>query len=238
MNQLQYYEIPEWVAMVFLMTITIPFILICKLVWKVFRKHASRMPFLVVVGFFITYLLYVSLAARQGWFNQVFFPPKVLLLSTFPYALLLFLLLPRLKAFHTWYQAVSLEDLIGLHIFRIVGSFFLILAYYDALPKTFAYLAGTGDVLTALLSIWIVRLLRQKDPNAKSMAFAWNVFGTVDILFTAIGANVLTKLSIDTGSMGVDTLAFFPFCIIPAFAPPTILFLHWLIFKKIKEFQA
>jgi hypothetical protein len=37
--------------------------------------------------------------------------------------------------------------------------------------------------------------------------------------------------------MGVDTLAMFPFCIIPAFAPPIILFLHWTIFKKLQHFS-
>jgi hypothetical protein len=46
-------------------------------------------------------------------------------------------------------------------------------------------------------------------------------------------ANVLTKISIDTGAMGVDTLAKFPFCFIPAFAPPTIIFLHVSIYKKL-----
>jgi hypothetical protein len=37
--------------------------------------------------------------------------------------------------------------------------------------------------------------------------------------------------------MGVDTLATFPFCIIPAFAPPIILFLHLAIFRKLKKFS-
>jgi DNA-binding transcriptional MocR family regulator len=59
--------------------------------------------------------------------------------------------------------------------------------------------------------------------------------GATQALFTAIAANVLTKISIETGSMGVDSLAMFPFCIIPAFAPPTILLLHWAIFQKMKQ---
>jgi hypothetical protein len=33
--------------------------------------------------------------------------------------------------------------------------------------------------------------------------------------------------------MGVDTLAVFPFCIIPAFAPPTILLIHLAVFQKL-----
>jgi hypothetical protein len=37
--------------------------------------------------------------------------------------------------------------------------------------------------------------------------------------------------------MGVDTLAKFPFSLIPAFAPPTIIFLHVLIYRKLKNFS-
>jgi hypothetical protein len=59
----------------------------------------------------------------------------------------------------------------------------------------------------------------------------------LDIVFTAVSAIVLTKLSIDTGSIGVDVLAQFPFCLIPAFAPPTIIFLHVAVYKKLKQEQ-
>jgi drug/metabolite transporter superfamily protein YnfA len=114
----------------------------------------------------------------------------------------------------------------------------VLLALYDALPKPFAFIAGFGDMLTAIGSIFVVKAIQHKKSYAKKLARIWNVFGTIDILFTAIAANVLTKISIDTGAMGVDTLAVFPFCIIPTFAPPTILFLHWAIFKKIKNFTA
>ncbi|MFZ1789595.1 MAG: hypothetical protein WAT92_14850, partial [Saprospiraceae bacterium] len=101
-------------------------------------------------------------------------------------------------------------------------------------PKPFAYIAGFGDMVTAISSIFVAKAIQNKKSYAKKLSFYWNVFGTIDILFTAIAANVLTKISIDSGVMGVDTLAFFPFCIIPAFAPPTILFLHWAIHKKLR----
>ncbi len=113
--------------------------------------------------------------------------------------------------------------------------FFVLLAVHNALPKPFAYIAGFGDMITALSSIFVVKAIQQQKTHAKKLTYIWNVFGTIDILFTAIAANVLTKISIDTGAMGVDTLAMFPFCIIPAFAPPTILLLHWVIFQKLKK---
>jgi hypothetical protein len=111
----------------------------------------------------------------------------------------------------------------------------VILALYNTLPKPFGLIAGIGDMLTALSSVFVAGAIKRNKPYAPKLTYIWNIFGTVDILFTAIAANVLTKLSIDTSVMGVDTLARFPFCIIPAFAPPTILFLHWSIFIKLKK---
>ncbi|MGL5892286.1 MAG: hypothetical protein ACRC3B_20505, partial [Bacteroidia bacterium] len=58
-------------------------------------------------------------------------------------------------------------------------------------------------------------------------------FGLLDILATSTMAIVFTKLSIETGSGGVDALGKFPFCLIPAFAPPVIIFLHLSLYRKL-----
>jgi hypothetical protein len=236
MNNLIQYFVPQWVSMAFLLAIPLPFVLILFFVRKTAKKVQNTLAFPLVAAFFAFYLLYIGFASFQGWFNEVFFPPKVLLFTTFPYAFLLFGVVLNTKSYQKIVDKAPLESLIQLHIFRLIGVFFVLLALHDALPKPFAFIAGFGDMLTALGSIFVVRAIQLKKTYAKVLATLWNVFGTVDILFTAIAANVLTKISIDTGAMGVDTLAMFPFCIIPAFAPPTILFLHWAIFKKIKNF--
>jgi len=122
-----------------------------------------------------------------------------------------------------------------VHIFRLIGIFFLLLAFHDALPKLFAIVAGLGDILTSITCIFVAKSIKQQKTYAKTLALLWNTFGLMDIMFTAVTAIVLTKLSIDNGTMGVDTLARFPFCLIPAFAPPIIIFLHIAIFKKVKK---
>lgn len=238
MNNLTQYFVPEWISIAFLIAIPLPFVLILLFVRKAAKKTQSILAFPLVAVFFALYLLYVGFASFQGWFDVVSLPPKVLLFTTFPYAFLLFGLVLNTKSYQKIVENVPLESLIQLHIFRLIGVFFVLLAVHDALPKPFAFIAGFGDMLTAISSVFVVKAIQNKKSYAKKLALIWNVFGTVDILFTAIAANVLTKISIDTGAMGVDTLAVFPFCIIPAFAPPTILFLHWAIFKKVKNFPA
>lgn len=238
MNTLTEYFVPEWVAIVFLIVIPLPFILILLLVRKTAKKINKPSVFNKIVIFYVLYLAYIAFASYMGWFNKVLFPPVVLLYTTVPYAFLLFTYILKTKTYQSFLENTLLEDIVRLHIFRVIGSFFVILAFYDSLPKFFAYVAGFGDVITAITSIFVVRAIKNKKPYAKKLTYIWNTFGFIDIIFTAVMANVLTKISVDTGSMGVDTLAFFPFCIIPAFAPPTIMFLHWAIYQKIKTFSS
>lgn len=238
MNTLVHYLLPQWISIAFLIAIPAPFILIVLFIRKEAKKIQNKRAYLIVMAFFGLYLTYIALAGYKGWFNQVALPPKILLFTTFPFAFLLFVIVSKTEVYKTILENVALENVVKLHIFRLIGVFFILLATHNALPKPFAFIAGTGDMLTAISSIFVAKAIQNKKSYAKKLTYYWNIFGTVDILFTAIAANVLTKISIDTGAMGVDTLAFFPFCIIPAFAPPIILFLHWAIFKKTQSFSA
>ncbi|MCU0449182.1 MAG: hypothetical protein MUC97_04945 [Bernardetiaceae bacterium] len=193
----------------------------------------SNRAFAIVLAFFALYFAYVATASYAGLFDQVFLPPLVLLYCTFPLATFLFTVVIHLKAYRRFLLNVRLESLVGVHLFRLIGVFFLILAFHEALPKFFAIIAGLGDMITAITSVWVTQAIRQQKSYARALTLSWNIFGSLDIIFTAVTAILLTKLSIDNGTMGVDTLARFPFCFIPAFAPPTILFLHFSVFKKL-----
>jgi hypothetical protein len=239
MNKLIIYDLPQWLPILFGLGICLPFLLIFLFVKKQEQQknHNTVTISLTkkVVLFYAAYILYIFIASKLGLFNVVSLPPKVLLLTTFPYAILLFMVFDKMKPIKLLCENASASALIRLHAFRVVGLFFILLAFQNTLPKPFAFIAGAGDIIAALTSLFVASRLEQQKKGSTTLALAWNIFGTIDILFTAIAANVLTKWSIDSGSMGVDVLAAFPFCIIPAFAPPTILFLHWHIFKKLKK---
>ena len=235
MNILTQYFIPQWISVVFLFAIPLPFVLLVLFIRKGAKKTSSKLAYIFVLSFFALYLAYIAFASYKGWFNVVSFPPRVLLYTTFPYAFLLFGIVLNTDFYKKIVDNASIESLIKLHVFRVIGVFFILLAVHNALPKTFAFIAGFGDIITAVSSIFVAKAIQAKKKYAKTLAYLWNTFGFIDILFTALAANILTKISIDTGSMGVDSLAVFPFCIIPAFAPPTIMFLHWTIFQKLKK---
>jgi hypothetical protein len=235
MTPLAQYFVPAWVAYCFLAVIFAPAIMVARVAREGAPVVRRQSVFYTIVGFFALYFGYVAFAGLSGWFNRVFLPPIVLLYCTVPLATFLFTVVINLGVCKTILGNLKLESLIKVHVFRFIGVFFVILAYHEALPKFFALIAGFGDMLTAATSILVARAVASQQPYAKRMALIWNTFGLADIVFTAVTAIVLTKISIDTGSMGVDTLAQFPFCFIPAFAPPTIIFLHVAIFKKISN---
>jgi hypothetical protein len=227
--------VPLWVSGLFLLVIPIPIFLIALLAKKGALKEHKNTVFNTIIGFYGLYFLYVCLASINGLFDEVALPPTILKLSTLPLFIFLFAVVFNLAIYKTILQNISLESLVKVHVFRLIGVFFIILTYYETLPRFFSLVAGFGDMLTAIASIFVAKAITDGKSNAKKLTFIWNTFGLIDILFTAVSAFVLTKISIDTGTMGVEMLARFPFCLIPAFAPPTIIFLHVAIYKKLKK---
>ncbi|MEM7039032.1 MAG: hypothetical protein AAF570_18780, partial [Bacteroidota bacterium] len=190
-------------------------------------------------GFYVVYLTGVGIACLNGAFLAVSLPPRIIILTTAPLLVFLIGFIFHTGLYKRILKSVSAAELIRLHIFRLIGSFFLFLMFLELLPKPFAMIAGIGDVVTALSSLWVAKRIQENPEKAKTLALIWNTFGLVDILVTSATAVILTKISIDTGALGVEALATFPFCFIPAFAPPTIIFLHLSIYRKLlaKKFQ-
>lgn len=233
MNNLIEYPVPDWIKTLFLLTIPIPVIMTILLAGTPFKLQQKKSVLRACAGFFLLYIVYVFTLGYMDCFKPVFFPPRVLLFTTFPFAFFLFLFLIKTKYYQQFVNTIRLDQLVQVHVFRLIGVFFLLLAFHKALPPWFATVAGVGDMITALTSLWIAGAIRSKKPLALKLTWIWNTFGLIDILFTAISANVLTKLSIDKGIMGVDSLAMFPFYLIPALAPPIIVVLHYTLYLKL-----
>jgi hypothetical protein len=161
-------------------------------------------------------------------------PPKIVLTTTLPFALFITVIYftPICKRANA---ELTLVSLVSIHIFRLIGSTFIILFLYDLLPKPFALFAGIGDLVTAISSLFVASAIKKGKGYARPLTYGWNTFGLLDIMGTSALAIIFTKISIDQGVQGVEFLAQFPFCFIPAFAPPTIIFLHLLVYRKLAD---
>lgn len=188
-----------------------------------------------VTLFFTGYFIIVGLISLSGFFSENVLPPRIILFTTLPLFLFYLLYVRRTHWFKELFQSIKIEDLIRIHLFRFVGVFFILVYYFDALPRSFALIGGIGDIVTATLAIPLIMILKRKLPWAKTAAWIWNIIGLFDIASVLITAILLTQAAVANGETGVQQFATFPFSWIPAFAPATIVFIHILIFKKLRE---
>ncbi|MEN0006020.1 MAG: hypothetical protein AAF798_17855 [Bacteroidota bacterium] len=222
-------SVPTLLSIAFLLAFTVPVGMVANLV----RKGASVRAFYFTLLFYSIYLSAAAVASIAGVFDVVSLPPRIVVVTALPLLLFYLLFISNTAFYKDLLQRTPLTDLVRVHIFRLVGVFFILLLSFQQLPATFAFIAGVGDMFTALSSIWVAQQLQQGKSYAKNLTLAWNTFGLLDIIATSSMAIYYTKLNIDTGSLGVDILGQFPFCFIPAFAPATIIFLHLSVYRKV-----
>jgi hypothetical protein len=231
--------VPQWVSILFLLSFTAPVFMISRAIKQGsgnsnFSNNKVSQLTKGTILFFAAFYIYTALMSFTGIFQENSLPPKILLFTTLPLLLFYFLFIFRTNTYWTILEKVKLSALVRIHIFRFAGIFFLLAWYYDALPKYFAFAAGFGDIFAALTAILVARLIDSKNKQYKKITLIWNIIGFWDIVNVLAMAIYLTKQSIETGSKGILEMVNFPFCLIPAFAPATIIFLHISIFKKLK----
>jgi len=232
-------NVPVWVSVLFLISFcTVPVFLIANTVKKALSRTKFRGGSIIrkqVIGFYWVYLLLVALVSLSGFFSVNVIPPRIIIATAIPLFLFYVLVVQKKEWFQLVLNNIKLEELIFIHVFRFVGVFFLINYHFGALPKSFAFIGGVGDILTAILVFPVIYFLKQKKVFAKSLAWIWNIIGLMDIISVLTTAIVITKSAIEKNEVGVAEFGSFPFSWIPAFAPATIIFLHILTFKKLKQ---
>ncbi|HRF76691.1 MAG TPA: hypothetical protein PLB46_08985 [Chitinophagales bacterium] len=231
--------VPTWFSALFLMCFLLPIIMIVRAVKtaainsNINPTSAKKTPQMVAL-FLGLYYLFVALMSYTGIFQKNTLPPKILGFTALPLIVFYFLVVYRAKIFWTLLKNIKLSALVRIHLFRFVGIFFILGWQFDILPKSFALIGGLGDIFVAFTAIFVARLIDKKVPNYKRITLIWNIIGLWDILSVLFSAIIITKQAIATNTTGILEMTKFPFSLIPAFAPATIIFLHICIFKKLK----
>ncbi len=188
-----------------------------------------------VFGFFILWWVFTSFLSINGFLYGNVLPPKPVLFLVLPLILFLFFVIKRSSTFKKLFESIKIETLINIHIYRLIGGWFLIMAYYELLPFGFATRAGWGDILSGIFALLITYLVFKKKILGIKWAYVWNIFGLIDILAVVISATILTSSahSNPTNANDIMELTRFPFALIPAFAPASLIFLHIITFQKL-----
>jgi hypothetical protein len=125
--------------------------------------------------------------------------------------------------------------LIGLQLYRIFGTQWLVYWLSGMLPGLWALPAGTGDVLTGLFAVPAALALAAGTAEGRKGAILWNVFGLADLAVAITLGMIMSpgpfQLIIPDGaSMAVDT---FPNVLTPAFVVPSSILLHALSLRQL-----
>ena len=187
----------------------------------------------VIVATILWFVLAI-LAGASGLTQQMVPPlPQIVL---FGLVVLLLLVFWVSQSFRSWILKVDIRFLVGVHLTRFVGFYFLYLYSLDRLPYEFAVLGGWGDIIVAALALLLILLVRTSSAKSVFTYFIWNIIGLIDILFVVATA---TRLAIaDPQSMG--ELLKLPLSLLPTFLVPIIIFTHIVIFIRLyrdRKFQ-
>ena len=156
-----------------------------------------------------------------GFFDRVLVLNLIANTAIFYFAARLYLLplVSRLRA-----QQILVPILL-LHSTRHLGMMFLTRgAIYPGLPLEFAYPAGFGDLITAILAFTAIPMVLRGSPSAKLAVWVFNIFGTIDLLVAIVTATIHNA----PVSMG-------PAYWIPAFWVPLLLVTHYVTFVLLRR---
>lgn len=130
-------------------------------------------------------------------------------------------------------DAMPLSWLVGLQVYRMLGSVFLVQLARGMAPAIFAVPAGLGDVLTGVFALPTALALAQGRVGAERNAVLWNLFGILDFA-------VALTIGILSSAGPLQMLAFehpnrldYPLILIPTFAVPLSIILHTASLRQI-----
>jgi len=173
---------------------------------------------IVLVG--AAWLLVAALLGASGLLRRL--PPPAAPLVVAGLTGLVLLAAWRLARFRAWLRAIDERWLVGLHLTRFVGAYFLYLYARGELPYAFAVPGGWGDITVATLAAVLLAAGPPRDARRRTAYVAWNVLGLADILFVvATAARLVTA---DPGSMAA--LLRLPLSLLPTFLVPLIIASH------------
>jgi hypothetical protein len=138
-------------------------------------------------------------------------------------------LVPTLRA---WAGTLPLRALVGLHLSRVVGVAFLVLAARGALSADFAVPAAAGDIAAAVGAGLVMAFCVPPVTLARRRALlAWNALGLADMLFVVVTAARLTR--VDPAAMA--PLGRLPLALLPLVLVPLIVASHVVLFARLKQ---
>jgi hypothetical protein len=126
-------------------------------------------------------------------------------------------------------QRLSQEWLIGLQVFRVIGGVFLIEMALGNIPGIFAYPAGIGDILVALVALTVLLRFRSKERITGGAILLVIFVGGLDFLSAFFFGFFSSSTPLQLFFPDIpNTVLAFPTGMIPLYLVPYAIFCHTL----------
>ena len=127
--------------------------------------------------------------------------------------------------------------LVGVQFYRVIGVIFLVLYAAGHLSAPFAWPAGIGDVLVGITAPFVAASFARSPKDSARRVLSWNLLGIADLV-VALTMGFLTSpspfqlLSFDHPT---QLVGIFPLSLIPVFAVPLSILLHFASLQKLRR---
>jgi hypothetical protein len=183
----------------------------------------------VVVWALLIWLVLTSVLGASGRMAGLRPPrPQIILgILTLAAAVAVF----AIPVLRNWAKSVPIPTLVAWHLTRLAaGTYFLVLAGQQTLPRSFALPAGIGDIAVSLAAAALLLMVSSGSASGRRWYGAWNVFGLLDITFVVVSA-ARSGLA-DPSSMA--PLLQLPLSLLPTFLVPTIFVCHFILIQRLR----
>jgi hypothetical protein len=186
----------------------------------------------LLIGWFVVAVT-TSIA---GFYRPASGPPTIqyALLTPIVVGVLAFLTWPLIRRI---VASVPSAWLVGVQFYRVLGVIFVVLYAGRHLPGIFALPAGVGDTLVGILAPFVAASFARSPEASANRVRLWNLLGIADLVF-AVTLGVLTSpspLQMFAFDRPSELIAMFPLSLIPVFAVPLSILLHFASLQKLRQ---
>jgi hypothetical protein len=189
---------------------------------------------IALTGIAICWLGLIVFLGGRGAFHAAEGSPPIATLAAFVGPPILFLLAQRNAYFGAQTLRIDPIWVTAVQGLRILGAGFLFVYAFGHLPSVFAFFAGWGDVLVAILAPFVVAKLAARRSFIMSKTYlGFHLLGLLDFV-GALGSGLVARGTIPLRSTVESTAALgqFPLLLIPCFAVPMWICLHIIAIRQ------
>jgi len=129
--------------------------------------------------------------------------------------------------------------MIGLNIGRVFAILFLLLEMQGRLAGPFPFLAGWGDIITAIFAVPL--LFVAAGERYSGAITAWNLFGAADLvlaIFLGVTSAEGSPVQLFYSSPGSEAMRHLPWSFVPTVLVPFYLIMHATIWAQVSARRA